>query len=112
MRADALNSHVYPIRTGENGTQQISTSQGYSKDESELKEFLVDENLSHICSTDEDESKSIIVENVPRRKMNQNAFTKILTNKNTHRTRQIMSNLQLQMKCRSILTYLNAVRIF
>ena len=61
MRSDALNSHAYLVRTEMNGTQQISTSHVYSKDNSELKEFLVDENILQICSTDKDESESIII---------------------------------------------------
>ena len=43
-------------------TKQILTLRVCSKYESELKEFLVDRNLSQICSTDEDKSKGIIVE--------------------------------------------------
>ena len=42
MRADALNSHVYPVRTEMTGTKQIP--------------------ISNICSTEKDESKSIIVD--------------------------------------------------
>ena len=45
MSADALNSHVYPVRTEMNGTQQIPTLHVYSKDEIKLKEFLVDKTL-------------------------------------------------------------------
>ena len=37
MRADALKSHVYHIRTEMNGTQQIPTSHVYYKEESKLK---------------------------------------------------------------------------
>ena len=62
MRSDALNLHVYPVRTQMNGTQNILTSNVYSKYKSKLKKFLVDKTLSHICSMDEDESKIIIVE--------------------------------------------------
>ena len=62
MRADDLNSYIYPLRTEINGKQQIPTSHVYSKKESELKEFLVDDNLPQIYSTDEDESKRIIVD--------------------------------------------------
>ena len=62
MRADVLNSVVYPVRTEITDTKQIPTSHVCSTDESELKEFLVDETLSQICSTDKDESKCIIVE--------------------------------------------------
>ena len=62
MRDDALNSHIYPVRTEMNGTQQIPTSNVYYMDKSKLKEFLVDETSSQICSTDKDESKIIIVD--------------------------------------------------
>ena len=61
MRADTLNAHVYPVRTETTATKQIPTLHICSKEESELKQFLVDETLSQICSTDEDESKGIIV---------------------------------------------------
>ena len=44
-----------------NGMKQIPNLHIYSKDENELKEFIVDKTLSQICSTEEDESKSIIV---------------------------------------------------
>ena len=43
-------------------TKQIPTSHVCSTDETRLKEFLVDENLLQIYSTDEDESKGIIVD--------------------------------------------------
>ena len=55
MRADTLNSHVYPVRTKMTATKQILTSHVCSTDERKLKEFLVDRKLSQICSTDEDE---------------------------------------------------------
>ena len=55
MRSDTLNSHIYPVRTEINGTQQVPIAHVYSNDKSELKEFLVDKNLLHIFSTNEDE---------------------------------------------------------
>ena len=58
----ALNLHVYPVITEMTSTKQIPTSHIYSKDESELKEFLVDKTLSQICSKNKDESKIIIVD--------------------------------------------------
>ena len=61
MRDDALNSCVYPVRTEMNATKHIPTSHVYSADESKLKYFLVDKTLSQICSTYEDKSKGIIV---------------------------------------------------
>ena len=60
MRADALNSKNYPVRTEMTGTKKILISHVYSTEKIELKYFLVDENLSHICSIDKDESKGII----------------------------------------------------
>ena len=42
-------------------TKQIPTLHVCSADQSELKEFLVDEPLLQICSRDEDESKGVIV---------------------------------------------------
>ena len=45
MRADALNSQVYPVRMEMNGTQQIPTLHVCSNDKSELKEFLADKNI-------------------------------------------------------------------
>ena len=62
MRADALNSHVYPLRTKITTTQHIPTSHVFSSANSELKEFLIGETLYRICSTDKDESKGIIVD--------------------------------------------------
>ena len=47
MRDDALNLHVYPVRTQMNGMQQITTLHVYSKDKRELKYFLVDKALLH-----------------------------------------------------------------
>ena len=61
MRADALNSHIYPVIMEMNGTKQILILHAYSKDERKLKEFLDDKQLSHISSTDNNKSKGIIV---------------------------------------------------
>ena len=54
MRADSLNFNIYPLRTEMNYMQQITNSHIYSKEEIELKYFLVDETLSHIYYTDEE----------------------------------------------------------
>ena len=61
MIFDALNLHVYPARTKMTAMKKILNTHDYSTGESELKEFLVDETLSQICSTDEDKQKGIIV---------------------------------------------------
>ena len=42
MRADALNLHIYPVRTEMTATKQIPNSHVCSTDKSKLKEFLVD----------------------------------------------------------------------
>ena len=62
MRADTLNLKNYPVRTEMTATKQIPTSHVCSTDKSEFKEFLFDETLLQICSTDEDESIGIIVD--------------------------------------------------
>ena len=62
MRADALDSHVYPVRTEMTGTKQIFILHVWSTNKRESKEFLLDEHLSQVCSTDEDESRGITVD--------------------------------------------------
>ena len=57
MRADVLNSHVYPVRTEMTATKRILTLRVCSTDESKF----VDENLSQIYFTEEDKSTCIIV---------------------------------------------------
>ena len=64
MRADVLNFQVYPVRTEMTGTQQIPISHVFYTDESESKEFLVDETLSQVCSTNEYGSKIFIAEEI------------------------------------------------
>ena len=59
--ADALNSHIYPVRMEITGMEQIPTSHVCSTDKSKLKEILVGKTLLQICSEDKDESKGIIV---------------------------------------------------
>ena len=57
MRDDALNSHIYSVRT------EITalSLHVYSTDEEESKGIIVHETLSHSCYTDEEKSKGIIV---------------------------------------------------
>ena len=62
MRADALNSDNYPMKTERTGTKHIPTSHVCSTDKSELKEFPVDKTLLNIFSTDKDKSKIIIAD--------------------------------------------------
>ena len=57
MRDDALNSHSYPVRT----EMTAPTLHVYSTDEDESKGIVVQKTLSQSCSTDEDESKGITV---------------------------------------------------
>ena len=57
MRSDALNLHVYPVRT--KMTDPSSNICYTAKDES--KGIIVQKTLSQSCSTDKDESKGIIV---------------------------------------------------
>ena len=60
MRADALNLHVYPVRTERTGTQHIPILHVFSTNGSESKDFLVDETLSQVYSTDKEKSENII----------------------------------------------------
>ena len=62
MIADSLKSQVYPVRTKITATKQILTLHLFNTDESKLKYLLVEETLSQICSTGEDESKVITVD--------------------------------------------------
>ena len=64
MRSDALNSDNYPVRTEMTGMKQIPILNVCSTDDSKPEEFLVDKNLSQVFSTDEDKSKSIIVDEI------------------------------------------------
>ena len=54
MRVDVIKLHVYPVRMETTATKNIPTSHVCSTDDSELKEFLVDENVSKICSMDKE----------------------------------------------------------
>ena len=55
MIADALNLHVYPIKTEMTGTKHIPTSHVCSKENRKPKGFLVDKNLPQIFSMHKDE---------------------------------------------------------
>ena len=57
MRYDALNSHVYPVRT----EITASFSHACSTDKEESKHIIVHETLSRSCSMEEDESQRSIV---------------------------------------------------
>ena len=112
MRYDALNLHVYPIRTEITATKQIPTLQVCSTDNSELKEFLVDKTLSQICSTEKDDSKGIIIKECSTEEDKSQCIYENINKQKTQRMRQSMRNLQLQMKCRAILTYSNVIGFF
>ena len=62
MRDDALNSHVYPVRTKMTGAKQTPISHVCSTDKSESEEFLVGKKLSRVNYTDKEKSKSIIID--------------------------------------------------
>ena len=62
MRADDLNLHGYPVRTEMTATKHILTSHVFYIDESKLKEFPVKKTLLRSCSTDNEESKGVIVD--------------------------------------------------
>ena len=83
MRTNELNSHVYPVSTKIYRRPNVRTRTN---------------------------QKAPLSTNVLQRKTIQNALTKILTNKKRQIMRQSWRNHQLQMKCRSILTYSRLVR--
>ena len=62
MRSDALNLHIYPVRTEMTGMDHIPMSNVCSTDQSKSEEFPVDETLPQVYSIDKDESKSIFVD--------------------------------------------------
>ena len=76
MRADALNSHVYPVRMEMIDTKQIPIRNACSTESGKTKVFLVGKTLSQICSTDEDKSRALSLMKFIHIKVNQNAFTK------------------------------------
>ena len=57
MRADTLNSHGYPVRK----KMTALSSHICSTDEDKSKVIIMHENLSRSCPTNEDKSKVIIV---------------------------------------------------
>ena len=75
MRAYALNSYVYPVRTEMTGTKQITIYHVCSTDESKSEEFLVGKTLSRVCSMDKDKSKIVIVDESSTEERNQSAST-------------------------------------
>ena len=60
MISDALNLHVYPVRTEMTDMQRILISHVCDLNESELKGITTDKNLPQICYTDESESEIVI----------------------------------------------------
>ena len=64
MRDDALNKDNYTVRTEMTATKQIPASHVCSTDESELKEFPVDKNLSQICSIYKSELKEFLIDEI------------------------------------------------
>ena len=59
MRADVLNLHIYHVRTEITDKKHIPTLHVCFTDKSELKEFLVGETLSQVCSMEKDESEYV-----------------------------------------------------
>ena len=62
MRADTLNSNIYPVRTEITVAQQILISHIFSADNRESEEFIGYKTLLQVYSTDEEESENIIVD--------------------------------------------------
>ena len=55
------NSHVDPVRTEKTGTQQILISHVCDNDERKSKGIIADKNLLQVCSMNESESESVVV---------------------------------------------------
>ena len=64
MRADVLNSHIYPVRIEMSGVRHIPIWHVCYTEDNKSKEFLVDVNLLQVCSTDKGESKSVIADEI------------------------------------------------
>ena len=62
MKENALNSNIDPVRTKMTGTKNIPILHVCSEDDIKSKEFLVDINLSEVCSIDEGKLEIIIVD--------------------------------------------------
>ena len=112
MRADALNSHIYPERTKTTATKQIPTSHVCSTDKKELKEFLVDETSSQIFSTNEDKSKGIIVNRCSTEEDESECVHRNINKQNDANNETEYEEPSVQINCRAILTYSNVVGIF
>ena len=112
MKAGYLNSDNYPLITEMTATKNIMNLNVCFTDNRKLNKFLVDKNVSHICSTDKDESKDIIADEYS---IEEDKSECVHINRNKQKAqimRHMMRNLQLQMKFRAILTYSNVVGIF
>ena len=112
MRADVINSHVYSVIAEMNAMKQIPTSRVCSVDQSELKEFLVDENLSQICYTDEDESKGIIVKNFSTEEYESECVHKNINEQKDANNEAEYQEYSVTDELPRYLTYSNVVGIF
>ena len=75
----------------------------------------MDEKLSQFCYTDEEKSKSVIVDESSTEDSESECVQKSVNKEKTYITKQSMRDLQLQIiqfsRIRAILTYFNEVRI-
>ena len=76
MRAYALNSDNYPLRTEKNGKKKNPILHVCSMDGSKSKEFLADKNLFQVCSTDKGKPESIIVDEISTEESESECFHK------------------------------------
>ena len=118
MKDDSLSSHIDPVRTKMTGIQQIPIAYVCDFDGSKSKYFLVDENLSQVCSTDDGEPESVIFDESSTEESESERVHKIInTNEENYMQlmKQSMSNLWLQIiqlsRSQDILTYSIVVKI-
>ena len=83
MRADALNSRVYPVRTEMTAMKYIPILQVFSMENIESKDFLLEKHYCMSVLQTRMNQKASSSMKFLRRKAYQNTSIKILTNKKT-----------------------------
>ena len=78
MIADVLNSHIDPVSTKMNGTQQIPILHVFDLGERKPKDILADGNLPQVCSTDKSKSERVIVDEMYMEESESESVQKII----------------------------------
>ena len=115
MRADTLNLDTEPVRMEMPVINHIPISRIFSTEKGELKEYLVNKNLSQVYSTDEGKSESIITAESSTEEIKLESVHKIINKENIQLKKQKTRNLRLQRihlsRSRAILTYLSVAKL-